>query len=754
MLLTVCLAGLSVAEAAPRPVEADFRKDELRAFKSLGKEADLPPVAARRELERQDPLPFFLGDTIGIADMHAHVLTEDGFDHRIVVSSPGPCDGRWHGLRYDLTRLAASLPQLLGDPTVADMLRHCPRDDVPTWRSFTHEQYGMGDLKKAHEQGLNLMVLSAMSNQFLCGLASDYSPDMDGFHMWWPEDTAHAQCTDDVNIHRQLHNVWLAEQNVNTWVKLVLSAGAANHAMAAGRLAWVLGIEGSDYLGPAPYGGIAGELLTAEREPGETADKVKDQLRHLGVTVVIATHEWNNAVGGSALQNTTLFEPGYALVRRWHREDEWGAFLLLDQLLLFQGRYNRGDYGRWPMPAVRHDVDVHYDRLAEARQFIANAEGLSGYGKELMSKLLAGPSGMVVDLTHLSERSIADLETRVGGARSARVIVSHGHPRTVARDGQDLLEYPPGDETYAWVVRKGGTIGFLPGAYSMVSSPDSPVENTCPGSSRSHAQGYHWLQYFTPFVGVGSDMNGAAIEAVPRLGPYACSVEVAPQKARQLEAVECLKEVTKLERAAEGAHTDPQFEKRDSYAWNGASDIHYVPAMLEDIDRLAAGGKDKQWMSTAGSWWSAQRFVDTWSGGGRSVADVKAPRLSEFEWPLRPADKLDAVSWAALDRCGVRWWGDEATPGMTVRPLPDKAGFYEVMVDSWSGDYPAWYLAAVEGAQDGASLGSELRNRGIPVAVDEHGHYVRQAQSKEEVNASRLHASDDCAPKDKKPVVR
>lgn len=868
------------AAAAPsptgsRPPEMELVQDDLIFLRKLGADGELPEVAARRAIDALDPLPFMVGDTLGMADLHAHVLSEEGFDHRIVVSSPPPCDGRWHGLRYDLTRLLSGMPEMLADPTVADLMRHCPRDDFPSWRSFSHEQYALGDLYAAHKDGLNLMVVSAVNNQFLCALASDYAPDMDDpLHIWWPEKPQFSQCTDDVNIHRQLRAAWTVEEREAAapglapngkeeprpahWIHVALTGGEANHAMAAGRMVWALGVEGSDYLGPAPYGGIAGDLLTAERRPGQTAGDVKTRLQNLGVTVVIATHEWNNAVGGSALQNTTLFEPGYALVRRWRREDEWGSVLLLEQLLSFKSHYDQGDYEGWPMPAVRSawiDGNQNYPPGTEGRDFLANAEGLSEYGRALIGQLLAPDSGMILDMTHLSERSVQDVKAEASAIGCAedtsapcRVLVSHGVPRSVARAGQDVLEYPVGDDTYRWVLKQGGLISFLPGAFSFESAPGSVVENSCPGSSRSGAQAYQWLRQMSPFIALGSDMNGAAIEAVPRVGPYSCSVEVAPEQAQAMRVLQCLRRATQK---GAGPGTDQIGAWKDDYAHRGLSSERYLPDYVMDMDeaaredhRACLRGENTEECGespadfTGGTWLTAQRFVDTWAGEGRAVREPEERKLSAYEWLQRPPI-LARTQLGVFQMCireeqrGVRvdrgWgegWGlggiDPDLYSITeFRPVPnlsqqevskvassaetsavapntranDKKGHdtpkdagvnvtpenrdssgqadaskrpelcltcatwsedqeITVRFEPWSGSYHSWYIAAVEQATSSTGLTESLRSRGIPVEVDDDGHIRSSALSPQELAVARQRPSDECSPKDVKPVVK
>lgn len=697
---------------------------EIDTLQKLGQRGAIEPVRLRRQLLTEDPLPFLLGDTMGIADLHAHPLAELAYDRRVVSSAPPPCDGRWHGLRYDISGVASSMPELLEDPVFVEMLRHCPEDEFPTWRSWTHEQYSLEHLEMALADGLSLLVMSAVNNQVLCGLSADYGPDIDDTHVFWPEAQPYSQCTDSVNIHRQLEAAWVIDEQ-NDWFHVALTPGEANHAMAAGRLAVVLGVEGSDYLNPDAYGGIVGDELAPLRDPVRTAATVVKRLEGLGVSLVIPVHEWSNAVGGSSFQNLALFQAGYALTRRWQREDEWSPIILLEQLLLFKGMYDAGKYADWPMPAVLSREHDPKSTLRAERQHLVNRLGLTAFGAAIVQQI--DEVGMILDLTHMSEHALADTQRILTHGRPQgsypSVVVSHSMPRTLSHRHQDELEYPIGDATYLWTVEHGGVIGVLPGAETVSNSPGSGVANTCPGSTRSLAQMVHHLRRFSPFVAVGTDMNGGAAMVVPRLGPAACSVDVSPETAHGLALYECL-DNNRRKRKAELFRDTEEFDRK------GLAHVGLVDDLLLDIDELG--------VDTEGSWWTAQRTVDTWLGQGRAAREVVTPLPVAWKAKDEAAGDFTEQDFRA---CRTTFEAARTLPGLRVSGSRYNA---HVEVPKPDESYAAWYFATTSDYRTTAEVTEGLQTKGIGLAVDDEGNFVPRPLSPAAEARFRASPSDAC----------
>src|SRR5438552_18958746 len=175
-------------------------------------------------------------------------------------------------------------------------------DGWPRWDSVTHQAVYEDWLHRAVEGGLRLMVMLAINNEYLCGMAkSDLS------------------CNDMEAVDRQLAAAKEMEAYIDNkfggpgkgWYRIVREPQEARTVMAAGKLAVVLGVE-VDYLfnchgeGDMTIGQLRWEL---------------DKYYALGVRHVFPIHFGNNGFGGTAFQNglqhATLADDPAAVVNMW-----------------------------------------------------------------------------------------------------------------------------------------------------------------------------------------------------------------------------------------------------------------------------------------------------------------------------------------------------------------------------------------------------------------------------------------------------
>lgn len=689
MLLFSALAVASPVFERPVDETVDRRKirrqvrkgriEELRHYRTLGS-VKLDEVARREAYETNGLLQNEVPS--GFADVHAHVFSDQGFGGRAVLAGTGRCDGMDHGLRWDITRnLAMAGPEILEDPMMAQLLRHCPTSELPSFRYWTHEQYSIEALRQAHVHGLNLVVISAVNAQILCAIAESHQPDVEGrFHLGRdPRDAF--DCGDAVNVHRQIAYIWDLAERESSWLEVALSPEGARDTMSRGKLAVVIGVEASDYLGAEQYGGIADDELVREcngrplhrlpprwlfrNPPGarntrhtnssqcdDLAGRVEERLRNLGVRVVIPVHEWANDVGGAATHNIPLFQATYDFIQRSKRVDEAKFPGIGFRLLRGTKRYEQGRVGGWPMP-LEEGTDPRDDRA-----YNPNARGLTPYGRALMTELLDldGPeqgADMILDLSHFSDRTLSDLTVLTEPAGSAPeklpLLVSHGSPRALVQRNRDVLEYPVSTEKYQYTARHGGLSAlitsneFLGPVATDAKDPKAPGRRKvrCPGSVESLVNGMEFLAQFTDVQAFGSDLNGGALGVAPSTGPDACLGDSAsPGQVLFGRVVQC------LEPPDLGPDTDELRQR-------GLAHVGLLPQLKAAVDYLSETefGLDK----------SAARFADVW--------DRQGPQRDE-PWLFRSAAQLSAedLHWEGkvtedrLRECSVGVDGADRTP--------------------------------------------------------------------------------------------
>jgi microsomal dipeptidase-like Zn-dependent dipeptidase len=146
-----------------------------------------------------------------------------------------------------------------------------------------------------------------------------------------------------------------------------------------------------------------------------------------------------------------------------------------------------------------------------------NVRGLTEEGVALARAMM--DKGMILDVAHLSERAIMDLEPLVVERGHYPVNLSHGHFRTIMMDNKQDEEKTTPD----WVVRlirqTGGMVGLRSGPEQVKTYARSGVPNNCDGSSRSFMQAYTYgdlgLKVDLAFV---SDFMGFIQQLRPRFG--------------------------------------------------------------------------------------------------------------------------------------------------------------------------------------------------------------------------------------------
>lgn len=246
----------------------------------------------------------------GFAELHHHMFAEEAFGggwfHGKHVGTLDRCDGGLpessHArVRQDLSSLLNICPNAGGvdlsqvpilsdlfgiagavgsefiakiEGTQGDTGLHLGRREVrtewPRWDTIAHQQAWEGWLQQAFNGGLRLVVVSAVSNEFLCKAL--------------PYQNIKRPCDEMADVELQIQ---LARQFASThpWVEIALSSAHARQIIAAGKLAMVLSIETSKLFGTRDW---RTEL---------------DRFYNLGVRTLQPVHQLDNRFGGAALHN-------------------------------------------------------------------------------------------------------------------------------------------------------------------------------------------------------------------------------------------------------------------------------------------------------------------------------------------------------------------------------------------------------------------------------------------------------------------
>lgn len=258
----------------------------------------------------------------GYADLHLHMMAEEAFgggwfhgSHRgaeavALASCDGGSPGDHARLRADLRQqlgkceqaepavdlgaLASAVPFLnlllnVGGPLASEFIgsiegtggdtglhqgRKSGTPDFagwPRWDTIAHQQSWEGWLKQAHADGLRVMVMSAVSFDWLCTALP-------------PEHLTRPQCDEMDDVRRQLELAHALDE-AHDWLEIALTAGDARRIASEGKLAMILSIEASSLFGTDELGAAL------------------DEVHGLGVRTLQLVHQLDNRFGGAAPHN-------------------------------------------------------------------------------------------------------------------------------------------------------------------------------------------------------------------------------------------------------------------------------------------------------------------------------------------------------------------------------------------------------------------------------------------------------------------
>ncbi|MFY0525345.1 membrane dipeptidase [Archangium gephyra] len=438
----------------------------------------------------------------GFAELHHHMFAEQAFAggwfHGGHTGSLTRCDGGApesdHArVRMDLSELLnlcpnsgsvdlSGVPLLAGlfgiggavgsefigkiEGTQGDTGLHLGRREVgsewPRWDTIAHQQSWEGWLRQAHQGGMSLVVVSLVSNGFLCKAL--------------PYQNLERPCDEMADIEVQLQMARAFDARTD-WAEIALSPAHARQIIGSGRLAMLLSIETSKLFGTKDW---RSEL---------------DRFHALGVRSIQPVHQLDNRFGGAALHNV-IFQAAQ-FTENCHIDYDCGVTT---------GSFTLG-------------FDVARDAAGNCR----NTKGLTADGKALVQAMMA--KGMLVDMAHLSEKSTQDAYAIAQANNYYPLYISHGHFREVMNPKLAEDEKTTPAWVVRYLRQTGGMFGLRTAHDETRAYTKSGIANNCQGSSRSVAQAYEFgRQGLKVPMAFGADFNGFIQQTRPRFGSKgACS---------------------------------------------------------------------------------------------------------------------------------------------------------------------------------------------------------------------------------------
>jgi microsomal dipeptidase-like Zn-dependent dipeptidase len=414
----------------------------------------------------------------GFADLHNHMFTEYAFGggwlhgsvEGEIQKALASCETHFDPLSLLGDHARVSIPlvsRFIGKTagSSGDTGTHNARHEGypnfggwPRWDTIAHQQMWEGHLRSAHDHGLNLMLVSLVNFEPLCELIPE-------------KNKKYQDCSDTAAVERQLDAVEAFEKN-HDWFVVVKTPEEARDAIKKGKLAIILSIETSHLFGDGDW------------RP-EFDHVYKRRVRTLQIA-----HQLDNRFAGVALHNAAF------RFFAW-----WNDF-----------KKN----GKWWQILTPSRFGFQYDEQPATGTKL-NRKGLTSEGTAILTEMMK--KGMPIDLAHLSEQTVRDIQAITEKNQNYPVYVSHGHLREAMDDGKfSVWEKSSPGWILDYIKKSGGLFGLRTGPEKTKAFEGSTTPNDCFGSSKSFAQTYQFGRARGLSIAFGSDLNGFIQQTRPRFG--------------------------------------------------------------------------------------------------------------------------------------------------------------------------------------------------------------------------------------------
>lgn len=509
-----------------------------------------------------EPIEYDEGPVEGFADLHLHQAAELGFGGNqlwgshigpqsealpmcgpetvpgeVAQSLPLPRINTLHGiLPFNMSFGEGEARHGHGAPGL---------EDWPHFNDVLHQQVHEDWLKDAHDQGLNLVVVSAVNFQGLC--------------FWlkaiYPRPGDRMGCLDMDAVRRQLQ-AFIDMDEKRDWYEIAVHPWHARKIIHEGKLAVVLSMEVSR-LFPTVEGDFVTQL---------------GRLRGMGLRTLQLAHETDSRFAGAA-PHRDLFEAFQAL--KWHGRAS------ADRAVAAA----RGEF-------IGELAGFRYDENGK------NAAGLSPKGVELVEAMI--DRRMLIDAAHLSERSMSNLYQLVAKEHSYYPLYdSHTRFEAVLTDDDREVqqEFLTTDPQIELLRATGGMVGLRTGQneiLTVTTQNGDHVPNHCPGSSASFAQLVHYGSKAGIPMGFGTDFNGFINQLGPRFGDERCPAADPPRSPRMIPTE--AEDIVARKKAIAAAPPDEcnaaksGEEAGRDFDIEGLRHVGYLPDLVADLEEQATPG--------------------------------------------------------------------------------------------------------------------------------------------------------------------
>lgn len=476
---------------------------------------------------------------VGFADLHNHQSTPEGFGGGVVAGNIGDT-ARFSTCSYDHARTKTGLAGLvvkahpqagavavsttsyetghgLSCNTAVGGIARC-------WADPVHHKMGVDALKMAHDNGLQLMVTHALSNQALCFLAASINPN-------------DHHCSDMESAKLQILALKQFDA-AHDWYEIVRDPWQARRAIAAGHLAVVLGVEVSNIF------------------PDSDGDQLRQlhELYAMGVRLTYLAHESDSDFAGAA----------------YHHWPTLMANNELKQIKETLSGSGQASLFAWLNPAV--------NAIASGQTpVLRNPVGLKSAGRSLVEEMMR--LNMLIDIDHLSRRAVDDVYQIAVAHDYYPLLAGHTRVEELLAPGQttdQTMELVADANIFGYIADTGGMIALRTGPDKMLTHPGTPGGNDCAGSVKSFNQFYQWVIDHGYKVAFGTDMNGYVPAIAPRWGTDACAAEPSPTMRSQQRGAQ-------VPIANSPTSNPPGWS---TYVDRGLVDIGALPSLVYDMQRL------------------------------------------------------------------------------------------------------------------------------------------------------------------------
>jgi hypothetical protein len=406
----------------------------------------------------------------------------------------------------------------------------------PAFDEVTHIKTHQDWIRRAYDGGQRLMCALVVHNELLAGLSTFAGGKLN------------AQSDRDV-VEPQVQMLREFVVHNQDWCGLATTPDQARDLIESNRMAFVLGLETDSINGWVRFSDFPESDLPGERDAIHTRiHEYFAYLRGLGIVQINLIHLTDNAFGGMAVYDMMFMISSWA--RSGRLPDTEDGFTFAED----------GSQGRLLGEEISRPVTLESKLWSMVRPVMQvfgmnppppppvrpvpigdrNVRGLTVAGE--VALLEAMRLGMVIDTDHMSEHSeqMAFKIATTTAARPYPLVAAHNGARALAPrppSGLAILTPYSRNNPHVWPSegQKSDTqIGHIRTTDGMfghgIAGADSArfagsVENDCPGSSKTVAQGLEYVATKLPEIPIalGTDWNALLPGPGPRFGTRAAN---------------------------------------------------------------------------------------------------------------------------------------------------------------------------------------------------------------------------------------